>query len=212
LYLIVKRLFDFILALIGLILLSPLFLIIIIAIKLDSKGPVFFKQKRVGINKTHFNILKFRTMRIDTPKDMPTHLLKNPEQYITKVGKFLRKTSLDELPQILNIIAGSMAIVGPRPALWNQYDLIAERDKYGANNIRPGLTGWAQINGRDTVSIEDKARYDGDYVENLGVKMDVKCFIGTIVIVLKRDGVLEGGVKEVVKGNGVEVQRDSVSF
>jgi len=151
-------------------------------------------------------------MRIDTPKDMPTHLLKNPEQYITKVGKFLRKTSLDELPQILNIIAGSMAIVGPRPALWNQYDLIAERDKYGANNIRPGLTGWAQINGRDTVSIEDKARYDGDYVENLGVKMDVKCFIGTIVTVLKRDGVLEGGVKEVVKGNEVEVQRDSVSF
>lgn len=211
-YLIVKRLFDFILALIGLILLSPLFLIIIIAIKLDSKGPVFFKQKRVGVNKTHFNILKFRTMRIDTPKDMPTHLLKNPEQYITKVGKFLRKTSLDELPQILNIIAGSMAIVGPRPALWNQYDLIAERDKYGANNIRPGLTGWAQINGRDTVSIEDKARYDGDYVENLGVKMDVKCFIGTIVTVLKRDGVLEGGVKEVVKGNEVEVQRDSVSF
>lgn len=211
-YLIVKRLFDFILALIGLILLSPLFLIIIIAIKLDSKGPVFFKQKRVGVNKTHFNILKFRTMRIDTPKDMPTHLLKNPEQYITKVGKFLRKTSLDELPQILNIIAGSMAIVGPRPALWNQYDLIAERDKYGANNIRPGLTGWAQINGRDTVSIEDKARYDGDYVENLGVKMDVKCFIGTIVTVLKRDGVLEGGVKEVVKGNEVEVQSDSVSF
>lgn len=211
-YLIVKRLFDFILALIGLILLSPLFLIIIISIKLDSKGPVFFKQKRVGFNKTHFNILKFRTMRIDTPKDMPTHLLKNPEQYITKVGKFLRKTSLDELPQILNIIAGSMAIVGPRPALWNQYDLIAERDKYGANNIRPGLTGWAQINGRDTVSIEDKARYDGDYVENLGVKMDVKCFIGTIVTVLKRDGVLEGGVKEVVNGNEVEVQRDSVSF
>jgi len=212
LYLKVKRLFDFILALIGLILLSPLFLIIIISIKLDSKGPVFFKQKRVGVNKSHFNILKFRTMRIDTPKDMPTHLLKNPEQYITKVGKFLRKTSLDELPQILNIIAGSMAIVGPRPALWNQYDLIAERDKYGANNIRPGLTGWAQINGRDTVSIEDKARYDGDYVENLGVKMDVKCFIGTIVTVLKRDGVLEGGVKEVVKGNEVEVQRDSVSF
>lgn len=211
-YLKVKRLFDFILALIGLILLSPLFLIIIISIKLDSRGPVFFKQKRVGVNKTHFNILKFRTMRIDTPKDMPTHLLKNPEQYITKVGKFLRKTSLDELPQILNIISGSMSIVGPRPALWNQYDLIAERDKYGANNIRPGLTGWAQINGRDTVSIEDKARYDGDYVENLGVKMDSKCFFGTVVSVLKRDGVLEGGVKEVVKGNEVEVQRDSVSF
>jgi len=139
---------------------------------------------------------------------MPTHLLKNPEQYITKVGKFLRKTSLDELPQILNIIAGSMAIVGPRPALWNQYDLIAERDKYGANNIRPGLTVWAQINGRDTVSIEDKARYDGDYVEKMGVKMDANCFIGTIVTVLKRDGVLEGGVKEVVK----EVERDSVSI
>jgi len=169
-YLKVKRLFDFILALIGLILLSPLFLIIIIAIKLDSKGPVFFKQKRVGFNKIHFNILKFRTMRIDTPKDMPTHLLKNPEQYITKVGKFLRKTSLDELPQIMNIIAGSMAVVGSRPALWNQYDLIAERDKYGANNIRPGLTGWVRINGRDTVSIEDKAKYDGDYVENLGVQ------------------------------------------
>ncbi len=200
-YLKVKRLFDFILALIGLILLSPLFLIIIIAIKLDSRGPVFFKQKRVGVNKTHFNILKFRTMRIDTPKDMPTHLLKNPEQYITKVGKFLRKTSLDELPQILNIIAGSMAIVGPRPALWNQYDLIAERDKYGANNIRPGLTGWAQINGRDTVSIKDKARYDGDYVENLGVKIDAKCFFGTVISVLKRDGVLEGGVKEAVKAD-----------
>lgn len=209
-YLKVKRLFDFILALIGLILLSPLFLIIIIAIKLDSKGPVFFKQKRVGVNKTHFNILKFRTMRIDTPKDMPTHLLKNPEQYITKVGKFLRKTSLDELPQILNIIAGSMAIVGPRPALWNQYDLIEERDKYGANDIRPGLTGWAQINGRDTVSIEDKARYDGVYVENLGVKMDVKCFFGTVISVLKREGVLEGGVKEAVKEKE-EVQRDSVS-
>jgi len=210
-YLKVKRLVDFILALIGLILLSPLFLIIIIALKLDSKGPVFFRQRRVGINKTYFNILKFRTMRIDTPKDMPTHLLKNPEQYITKVGKVLRKTSLDELPQILNIIAGSMAIVGPRPALWNQYDLIAERDKCGANNIRPGLTGWAQINGRDTVSIEDKARYDGDYVENLGVKMDVKCFIGTIVTVLKRDGVLEGGVKAAVDEKEVEVQRDSVS-
>jgi len=210
-YLKVKRLFDFILALIGLILLSPLFLIIIIAIKLDSKGPVFFKQKRVGFNKIHFNILKFRTMRIDTPKDMPTHLLKNPEQYITKVGKFLRKTSLDELPQIMNIIAGSMAVVGSRPALWNQYDLIAERDKYGANNIRPGLTGWVRINGRDTVSIEDKAKYDGDYVENLGVKMDVKCFFGTIATVLKREGVVEGGVKEAVTKKEVGVQRNSVA-
>ncbi len=209
-YLKFKRLVDFILALIGLILLSPLFLIIIIAIKIDSRGPVFFKQKRVGINKTYFNILKFRTMKIDTPKDMPTHMLKNPDQYITKVGKFLRKTSLDELPQILNIISGSMAIVGPRPALWNQYDLIAERDKYGANDIRPGLTGWAQINGRDTMSIKDKARYDGDYVENLGVKMDVKCFFGTVISVLKRDGVLEGGINEINVKEG-ETQRDSVS-
>lgn len=209
-YLKFKRLVDFILALIGLILLSPLFLIIIIAIKIDSRGPVLFKQKRIGINKTHFNILKFRTMKIDTPKDMPTHMLKNPDQYITKVGKFLRKTSLDELPQILNIISGSMSIVGPRPALWNQYDLIAERDKYGANDIRPGLTGWAQINGRDTVSIEDKARYDGDYVEDLGVKIDVKCFFGTIVSVLKRDGVLEGGINEINVKEG-ESQRDSVS-
>ena len=209
-YLKFKRLVDFILALIGLILLSPLFLIIIIAIKIDSRGPVFFKQKRVGINKTYFNILKFRTMKIDTPKDMPTHMLKNPDQYITKVGKFLRKTSLDELPQILNIISGSMAIVGPRPALWNQYDLIEERDEYGANDILPGLTGWAQINGRDTVSIKDKARYDGDYVENLGVKMDVKCFFGTVISVLKRDGVLEGGINEINVKEG-ETQRDSVS-
>lgn len=209
-YLKIKRVADFILSFMGLVLLSPLFLIIIIAIKIDSRGPVFFKQKRVGINKTYFNILKFRTMKIDTPKDMPTHMLKNPDQYITKVGKFLRKTSLDELPQILNIISGSMAIVGPRPALWNQCDLIEERDKYGANDILPGLTGWAQINGRDTVSIKDKARYDGDYVENLGVKMDIKCFFGTVISVLKRDGVLEGGVKE-LNNKEVEAQRDSVS-
>lgn len=208
-YIKVKRVFDFILALLGLIILSPIFLIIILAIKIDSKGPVFFRQKRVGINRTYFNILKFRTMKIDTPKDTATHLLENPEQYITKVGKFLRKTSLDELPQILNILSGSMAIVGPRPALWNQYDLIEERDKYGANNILPGLTGWAQINGRDTVSIEDKARYDGFYTKNLGMKLDIKCFFGTVKSVLKRDGVLEGGVKESKKN--VEKNGDSVS-
>ena len=184
---------DFILSLIGLIVLSPVFIILILSIKLDSKGPILFKQKRIGIHKTHFNILKFRTMRIDTPKDTPTHLLENPDQWITKVGKFLRKTSLDELPQIINILKGEMAIVGPRPALWNQYDLIAERDKYGANDILPGLTGWAQINGRDTVVLEDKARYDGYYTENLGLRLDIKCFFGTIVSVLKRDGVLEGG-------------------
>lgn len=186
-------------ALLGLIILSPVFLILIVAIKLDSKGPVLFKQKRVGIRKTHFHILKFRTMRIDTPKDTPTHLLQNPEQYITKVGKFLRKTSLDELPQIINILKGDMAIVGPRPALWNQYDLIAERDKYGANDVLPGLTGWAQINGRDELPIDVKAKLDGDYVMRLqkggfsGFAMDCKCFFGTILSVLKHDGVVEGG-------------------
>jgi len=192
-YMKVKRLIDIILSLIGLIVLSPIFLILIIAIKIDSRGPVLFKQKRVGINKTHFNILKFRTMRIDTPKDTPTHLLSNPEQYITKMGKFLRKTSLDELPQIWNIFVGQMSIIGPRPALWNQYDLIAERDKYGANDVPPGLTGWAQINGRDELPIEVKAKLDGEYVEKISLWMDVKCFFGTIVSVVKSDGVVEGG-------------------
>lgn len=192
-YLIVKRVMDFILALIGLTVLSPVFLIIIVAIKIDSRGPILFKQKRVGIHKKHFMILKFRTMRIDTPKDTPTHLLKNPEQYITKVGKFLRKTSLDELPQIINILCGTMSIIGPRPALWNQYDLIEERDKYGANDIRPGLTGWAQINGRDELPIEVKAKLDGEYVQRIGIWMDIKCFFGTIVSVIKSEGVVEGG-------------------
>jgi O-antigen biosynthesis protein WbqP len=192
-YSIIRRVIDFILALAGMIVLSPLFLILVIAIKVDSKGPVLFRQRRVGINKSHFNILKFRTMRIDTPKDIPTHLLDHPEKYITKVGKFLRKTSLDELPQIINILHGDMAIVGPRPALWNQYDLVAERDKYGANNIRPGLTGWAQINGRDELPIDIKARLDGEYVQKMSFGLDVKCFVGTIVRVLKHDGVVEGG-------------------
>ena len=189
----IKRGIDFVLALLGLIILSPVFLILIVAIKLDSKGPVLFKQKRVGIHKTHFNILKFRTMRIDTPKDTPTHLLKNPEQYITKVGKFLRKTSLDELPQIINILKGDMAVVGPRPALWNQYDLIEERDKYGANDVRPGLTGWAQINGRDELEIPVKAKFDGEYIEKMGFLMDCRCFFGTFLSVLRGDGVVEGG-------------------
>lgn len=201
-YMKVKRLIDIILSLIGLIVLSPIFLILIIAIKIDSRGPVLFKQKRVGINKTHFNIFKFRTMRIDTPKDTPTHLLENPEQYITKMGKFLRKTSLDELPQIWNIFIGQMSIIGPRPALWNQYDLIAERDKYGANDVPPGLTGWAQINGRDELSIEVKAKLDGEYVEQISLWMDQKCFFLTIISVLKSDGIVEGGTwtigKEVV--------------
>lgn len=189
----IKRILDFTLSLLGMLMLSPFFLILIIGIKLDSKGPVLFKQKRVGIHESHFNILKFRTMRIDTPKDTPTHLLKNPEQYITTMGKFLRKTSLDELPQIINILKGEMSIVGPRPALWNQYDLIAERNLYGANNIRPGLTGWAQINGRDELEIPVKAKLDGEYVEKIGFLMDMRCFFGTFLSVLRSDGVVEGG-------------------
>ena len=192
-YVYVKRGIDFILSLLGLLVLSPVFLVLIVAIKVDSPGPILFRQKRVGIHKSHFAILKFRTMRIDTPKDVPTHLLSNPEQYITRVGKFLRKTSLDELPQIVNILKGDMAVVGPRPALWTQYDLIEERDKYGANDIRPGLTGWAQINGRDELEIPVKARFDGEYVEKMGLNMDLRCFFGTFISVLRGDGVVEGG-------------------
>lgn len=199
-YLKIKRIIDLILSVIGLIVLSPIFFTLAMAIKIDSKGPVFFKQKRVGIHKSYFKMFKFRTMRIDTPKDTPTHLFVNPEQYITRVGKFLRKTSLDELPQIFNIISGSMAIIGPRPALWNQYDLIEERDKYGANDIRPGLTGWAQINGRDELPIDIKASLDGEYVEKISFRMDVRCFFGTIVSVLKHDGVVEGGTGKIQKG------------
>ena len=188
-----KRMIDLVLSACGIVVLSPVLLILVVAIKLDSPGPVLFKQKRVGLYKKHFSILKFRTMRIDTPRDCPTHLLENPEQWITKVGGFLRKTSLDELPQIFNIFAGQMSIIGPRPALWNQYDLIAERDKYGANDVMPGLTGWVQINGRDELPIDVKARLDGEYVENLSFAFDMKCFVGTIVSVLKHDGVVEGG-------------------
>ena len=191
-----KRIIDFILSLIGLIVLSPVFIVLCIWIKLDSKGPIFFKQKRVGKNKEYFNILKFRTMYIDTPKDMPTHMLSDPEQYITKAGKFLRKTSLDELPQIINILKGKMAVIGPRPALWNQEDLIEERDKYQANDIRPGLTGWAQINGRDELEINVKASLEGYYVEHISFLFDMKCFFGTITSVLKHEGVVEGGTGE----------------
>lgn len=198
-YVAVKKIIDRVLAFIGLIVLSPLFLALIVAIKLDSPGPIFFRQKRVGIHKTHFEILKFRTMRTDTPKDMPTHMLKNPDQYITKVGRFLRKTSLDELPQIINILKGDMAIVGPRPALWNQYDLIEERDKYGANDILPGLTGWAQINGRDELEIPVKAKLDGDYVAKMSFGMDLRCILGTVVSVARQDGVVEGGTGELHK-------------
>ncbi|NLV81586.1 MAG: sugar transferase [Synergistaceae bacterium] len=188
----IKRIIDLFLSIIGIVVLSPLLLAMAIAIKIDSSGPVLFKQKRIGINKTHFNIYKFRTMRIDTPRDTPTHLLTDPDQYITKMGLFLRKLSLDELPQIINILFGQMAIIGPRPALWNQYDLIAERDKYGANDIRPGLTGWAQINGRDELPIEVKAKYDGEYVRRMSFLFDLKCFVGTITVVLSRNGVVEG--------------------
>lgn len=198
-YLFFKRVGDFILSLLAIILLLPIFLVLIIAIKVDSKGPILFKQKRVGIHKSHFQIWKFRTMYIDTPKDMPTHLLDNPDQYITKVGKFLRKTSLDELPQIFNILTGKMSIIGPRPALWNQYDLIEERDKYGANDVPVGLTGWAQINGRDELEIPIKARLDGQYAENIGLIMDLKCFFGTLVSVFKSDGVVEGGTGQIQK-------------
>ena len=189
----VKRLIDLLLSGCAIVVLLPVFLILVIAIKLDSPGPVFFRQKRVGIYKSHFGILKFRTMRIDTPRDCPTHLLENPDQWITKVGKFLRKTSLDELPQLFNIFCGQMSVIGPRPALWNQFDLIEERDKYGANDVMPGLTGWAQINGRDELPIDVKAKLDGEYVKNLSFAFDVKCFLGTVVSVLKHEGVVEGG-------------------
>ena len=194
-----KRVLDFFMSLLGIVVLSPIFLILAIIIKLTSPGPILFKQKRVGKNKSHFNILKFRTMRTDTPKDCPTHLLSNPDQYITKIGKFMRKTSLDELPQLFNILKGDMAIIGPRPALWNQYDLIEERDKYKANDIKPGLTGWAQINGRDELEIDVKAALDGKYVEKMSFLFDCKCFFGTITSVLKSDGVVEGGTGEMKK-------------
>ncbi len=189
----IKRGMDAVLSLLGLVVLSPFLVLLAVAVKIDSKGPVLFRQKRVGIHKSYFSILKFRTMRTDTPKDMPTHLLKNPEAYITRVGAFLRKTSLDELPQIINILKGDMAIVGPRPALWNQDDLIAERDKYGANDILPGLTGWAQINGRDELPIAVKAKLDGEYVKRMGFWMDIKCIVGTVASVARQDGVVEGG-------------------
>lgn len=201
-YLSIKKIFDFILAFIGCIILLPVFAVLILVIKLDSPGPILFKQKRVGIHKTYFEILKFRTMQMDTPEDCPTHLLKNPDQYITRVGRILRKTSLDELPQIFNILKGDMSIIGPRPALWNQYDLIKERDQYGANDIMPGLTGWAQINGRDELAIDVKAKLDGAYVERMGFWFDLEIFFYTFKAVLKRDGVVEGGSRKPKMGKG----------
>ena len=194
-----KRIIDLVLSFLGIIVLLLPMAVIAAVIKAGSPGPVLFKQKRVGIHKTHFDLLKFRTMRTDTPHDIPTHMLAEPEQYITGIGRFLRKTSLDELPQIFNILVGQMSIIGPRPALWNQYDLIAERDKYSANDVLPGLTGWAQINGRDELEIPVKAALDGEYVEKMSFLFDVKCFFGTFASVLKSDGVVEGGTGELNK-------------
>ncbi|HIX76937.1 MAG TPA: sugar transferase [Candidatus Fusicatenibacter intestinigallinarum] len=199
-----KRLIDIVMSLGGIVCLSWLYLILIVAIRLDSPGPILFRQKRVGKKKRHFQILKFRTMRTDTPHDMPTHLLQDPDQFITRTGRFLRKTSLDELPQLWNILKGDMSVVGPRPALWNQFDLIEEREKYGANDIRPGLTGWAQIHGRDELEIEEKAKLDGYYAEHLSFGLDVKCFLRTIGAVLRSDGVVEGGTGRMAQERGEE--------
>lgn len=201
-YIKIKRVLDVLLSGAGLIVLSPVFLGVMLAVKLEDgwRAPVFFSQKRVGNHKSYFQLYKFRSMKLDAPHDMPTHLLRDPEQYITKVGKVLRRTSLDELPQIFNILKGDMSVIGPRPALWNQEDLLAERDKYGANDVAPGLTGWAQINGRDELEIDVKARLDGEYVEKLSFLFDVRCFFGTILHVLRSDGVVEGGTGTNKKG------------
>ena len=192
-----KRLIDIVLSLLGIILLGIPMIVIAVVIKIDDPGPAFFKQKRVGLNKKHFYLLKFRSMKVSTPHDVPTHQLENPERYLLTWGKFIRKYSLDELPQLFNILTGQMSIIGPRPALWNQFDLIDERDKYGANDVKPGLTGWAQINGRDELEIPVKARLDGEYVAKENFLFDCKCFFKTIGKVLKSDGVVEGGVGEV---------------
>ena len=191
-YVHIKRILGFLLSLLAIVALSPVLLVISAVIRFTSPGPVLFKQKRVGQGKRHFMIYKFRTMRTDAPKDQPTHLLKDPSAYITPVGRFLRRSSLDELPQLMNILKGEMAVVGPRPALWNQFDLIAERDRYGANDVRPGLTGWAQINGRDELPIDVKARLDGEYVKRMSFGFDLRCILGTVVKVLRSENVVEG--------------------
>lgn len=207
-----KKIIDVIVAFIGLIILLIPSLIISLAILIDDPGPIFFAQKRVGVNKngqvTYFKLLKFRSMKVSTPSNVPTHLLENPEQYITKVGAFLRKTSLDELPQILNILSGSMSIIGPRPALWNQYDLIEEREKSGVNNLKPGLTGWAQINGRDELEIDKKVALDAEYAENIGFAFDIKCFFMTIKSVLKSDGVVEGGTGAIAEKEHIDEKKE----
>ena len=197
----IKRLIDIVLSFLGIIVLSLPMLVIAVIIKTDDPGPVLFKQKRVGNHKSHFQLYKFRSMKMSTPHDTPTHLLENPDQYLLKCGKVLRKLSLDELPQLFNILKGDMSVIGPRPALWNQYDLIEERDRYGANAVRPGLSGWAQINGRDELEIPVKAKLDGEYVEKMSFSFDCKCFFGTIGKVLKSDGVVEGAAKTVSERN-----------
>ena len=194
-YMYIKSTLDFIISLLALIVLALPMVILALIIKLDDRGPVFFKQKRIGKDQKHFMMLKFRTMRTDTPKDTATHLLTDPQKYITKVGRFLRKTSLDELPQLINILCGHMSIVGPRPALWNQFDRIEEREKYGVHQVRPGLTGWAQVNGRDELEIPVKAKLDGEYIEKFGLMMDIRCFFATFGI-LNGKGVVEGGTGE----------------
>lgn len=191
-YRVIKRFLDFIISFMAICGLSWLLIIIALFIKLEDGGNILFKQKRIGLNKKEFYIYKFRTMKTTTPKDVPTHLLENPDSYITAIGKFLRKSSMDELPQLFNILKGEMSIVGPRPALWNQFDLIAERDKYGANNVVPGLTGWAQVNGRDELPIPVKSKYDGEYVKKMSLLFDIYIIIKTVVSVFKADGVVEG--------------------
>ena len=188
-----KRFFDVVFSFVGIVMLGVPMLILIILIKKEDPGPAFFKQKRVGIHKRYFELIKFRSMKLDTPHDIPTHQLENPEQYLLKCGKVMRKYSLDELPQLINVLRGDMSLIGPRPALWNQFDLIEEREKYGANDILPGITGWAQINGRDELEIPFKAKLDGEYVMRQSFFFDCKCFFRTISKVLKHDGVVEGG-------------------
>lgn len=212
----IKRSIDLVLSTMGIILLIIPMAIIALLIKITDPGPALFKQKRVGIHKTHFELYKFRTMKMSTPRDCPTHLLENPEQYITTIGRFLRKSSFDELPQLFNIWTGKMSIVGPRPALWNQYDLVDEREKYGANDVKPGLTGWAQINGRDELEIPVKAKLDGHYTAVLnsgkfkGCAIDIKCFFGTIKSVMKSDGVVEGGTGKLNQDNEKETEKESI--
>lgn len=202
-----KRLIDLVLSSVGIVALALPMVVFALIIRIEDPGPAIFRQKRVGIHKTYFSVLKFRSMKMSTPHDMPTHMLENPDQYLLKCGRWMRKMSIDELPQLFNIFTGKMSIIGPRPALWNQDDLIAERDKYGANDVKPGLTGWAQINGRDELEIADKARLDGEYVKKMSFAFDCRCFFGTIRSVLRHDGVVEGGTGELKKE---EAKREAV--